>query len=397
MTRLRIGFVVPRYGEQVLGGAETLARVLAERLAAAGLADPLVLTTCAQDHITWENKLPPGETSINGVPVIRFPVGWQGSDLTRYHALHLRLIRGELLPPTEQYEWVDQSPHSPQLYAYIERFGRNFDFLFFIPYLFGTTLYGSAIYPERSILWPCLHNESYAYLQPMRDMYHACLGVMFNSYPEMRLAHRLYGKHPGSQIVGFGFSPLDADGARFQEQSNLRAPFILYSGRLEGAKNVPLLVRCFLEYKQHHRTPLKLALMGQGPETIPQRSDIVRLGFMQGQEKLNTYAGATVLCQPSVNESFSIVMMEAWLSGVPVLVHADCEVTRYHVTRCNGGLYFRDYNDFEGVMDLLLSDEQLRRRLGANGKQYVQTQYNWDAVLRRFEESIAKWNAAKSE
>lgn len=395
MKRWRIGLVVPRYGEDILGGAETLARGLAEQLVGVETAYIEVITTCARDHLTWQNELPSGETVVNGVKIKRFPIAHQCRNAARYDALHLRLIQGEIISPNEQYEWVDHSAHSPELYAYIERWGETFDFLIFVPYLFGITYYGAAIFPDRSILWPCLHDEVYAYLDPTRALYNASLGVMFNTYPEAQLAHRLYGPHRGGQVVGFGLPTLEGDRHRFQEQSGVHAPSILYSGRIESAKNVPLLVQNFMEYKRRRKNSLKLVLMGRGPEPIPKHPDIISLGFKQGQAKMDVYAGATLLCQPSVNESFSIVMMESWLCGVPVLVHADCAVARNHVIRSNGGLYFRDYDEFEAVLDLMLADESLRRRLGENGLRYVRTEYNWPAVLQRFESALESWDALR--
>ncbi|MBI4787805.1 MAG: glycosyltransferase [Chloroflexi bacterium] len=319
--------------------------------------------------------------------------------MARYDALHLRLIQQKRLSTDEQYEWVDQSAHSPELYAYIETQGRTFDFLIFGPYLFGTTYYGSAIYPDRSILWPHLHDEIYAYLNPTRTMYHGCLGVMFNTYPESRLAQRLYGAHPGAYVVGelvdFGLSA-QADPGRFREQAAIRPPFVLYAGRLEGGKNVPLLTRYFQEYKRRRGGPLKLVLMGSGPEAIPAHPDIVNLGFVPEETKWDAYAAATLVCQPSVNESFSITVMEAWLSGVPVLVHADCEVTRYHVTQSGGGLYFRDYEDFQSVVDLLLADESLRRCLGMNGNRYVHAHYGGEVVMQNLEAACQQWAALRT-
>ncbi|MCL4832617.1 MAG: glycosyltransferase family 4 protein [Caldilineaceae bacterium] len=392
MQRRRIGLVVPRYGEDVLGGAEALARGLAEQIVAAGLADVQVLTTCARNHHTWENEIAPGVSTVRGVSVQRFPVAHSLRDKERYEALHLRLIRREQISENEQFEWIDQSAHCPTLYAYLEDHGRSFDYLIFIPYLFGITYYGSAIYPERSILWPCLHDEIYAYICPTRDMYRTCLGAMFNTYPEMRLAQRLHGRHPGAQIVGFGMEPFSTDGERFRQQHGITDPFILYSGRLEGAKNVPLLIHHFLQYKAGRNSSFKLVLMGQGPENIPDHPDIIPIGFRIGQEKLDAYAAAAALCQPSVNESFSIVIMESWLAGAPVLVHRDCEVTHYHVLRSNGGLAFRTDQDFTAALDLLLGDSGIRRRLGGNGCAYVQGEYGWSQVLERFESAMYLWD-----
>ncbi len=387
-----IAFVVPRYGEEVLGGAEALARSLAEQLTVSRLAHVHVLTTCVRDHSTWRNELPPGRSVLNGVSVRRFPVDHVHRDVRRYDVLYDRLIRGENLSSDEQYEWVHHGAHSPELYAFLEAQGQSYDYLIFVPYLFGTTYYGSAILPRRSILWPCLHDEVYAALIPTRRMYHACIGVMFNTYPESRLAWRLFGHHPGSRIVGCGFSTLQADGERFRQRSGLRAPFVLYSGRFESDKNLPLLIRCFVQYKHRRGGPLRLVLMGHGPEPIPAHRDIVVLGFKQGQEKLDVYAAAALLCQPSINESLSIVIMESWLTGVPVLVHGDCEVTRHHVVQSNGGLYFRDYEEFESVLDLLSNDEPLRRRLAENGRTYVETHYNWSVVFGKFEAALESWD-----
>jgi hypothetical protein len=179
----RIAFVVPRYGEDVLGGAETLARGMAEQLIRTNLADVQVLSTCARNHLTWKNELPRGESLVNGVPVRRFPIAHDVRNLKRYEALHLRLIQKELIPLEEQYEWIDQGAHSPEMYAYLERHCNKFDFLIFVPYLFGSTYYGTTIDPARSILWPCLHDEIYAYLNPTREMFRACLGILFNTYP----------------------------------------------------------------------------------------------------------------------------------------------------------------------------------------------------------------------
>jgi len=70
----RIAFIAPRYGSSVVGGAETLCRLLAENLTANGTPVD-VLTTCAVDHFTWADALPPGESVEGGIRVRRFPVG----------------------------------------------------------------------------------------------------------------------------------------------------------------------------------------------------------------------------------------------------------------------------------------------------------------------------------
>ena len=62
MSRPAVAFVVQRYGADVTGGSEALARALAERLVPSH--DVTVFTTCARDYVTWRNELPAGEEGL---------------------------------------------------------------------------------------------------------------------------------------------------------------------------------------------------------------------------------------------------------------------------------------------------------------------------------------------
>src|SRR6516165_7457506 len=70
--RGRLAVVVPRYGPDVVGGAESVVRELAEGLAERGHAVD-VLTSFARDHTTWHNEYPEGAEVVDGVTVRRFP------------------------------------------------------------------------------------------------------------------------------------------------------------------------------------------------------------------------------------------------------------------------------------------------------------------------------------
>ena len=69
---MKIAFVTPRYGTNVIGGAEAAARALAEHLVADLGHDVEVFTTCALEYTTWANELEPGTELVNGVSVHRF-------------------------------------------------------------------------------------------------------------------------------------------------------------------------------------------------------------------------------------------------------------------------------------------------------------------------------------
>lgn len=223
-------------------------------------------------------------------------------------------------------------------------------------------------------------------------MMESCRGLMFTSEPEMALAQgKLSIRNPGAYVVGFGLDDYELSPERFRERFDLDVPFILYSGRIDSMKNVLELFSFFTKYKQQRPGPLKLVLMGKGSLSVPSHADIIPIGFQTGRDKLDAYAAATVLCQPSLLESFSIVIMESWLARVPVLVHGDCDVTRYHILRSDGGLYYTSFEEFAGALDWMMDHPAQRAQMGKLGRAYVRSEYNWETVLDRFQSALDLW------
>jgi glycosyltransferase involved in cell wall biosynthesis len=117
-------------------------------------------------------------------------------------------------------------------------------------------------------------------------------------------------------------------------------------------------------------------------------ADIADLGFVTEQEKLDAYAAAEIFCQPSLNESFSYVIMEAWLCGTPCLVHEKCEVTRDHAVSSGGGLYFNTPADFSRSLGLMLNDSDLKQRMSTAGREYVLDNFAWKHIVTKFKEKV---------
>jgi glycosyltransferase involved in cell wall biosynthesis len=391
---MNVAFVVPRYGDGIVGGAETLVQGLAQHLA--GTGTPVeVLSTCARDHLTWKNVEPAGATVEHGVTVRRFPV--KPRDQRRFDWLQKRILMGGRLRVEEERAWAEQSVSSPELIAHLAGHRAGYDLVCFAPYLFGTTLSGVAQVPERAVLMPCLHDEPFAHLGVVRSMFAACRGFIFNSAPEAALAARLYGigNRPAG-VVGLGFDPPPpTDPDAFRRRHRLDGPLLVYLGRKETGKNVHLLIEYARRYRETHRPDVTLVLVGEGPVTAPRGTAGIRdLGYLEPADKAAAYAAATVVCQPSLNESFSIVLMEAWLAGTPVLVHARCPVTSHHVRASGGGLAFDGFYEFAESVTRLVEDAALRRKLGAQGRTYVESEYAWPAVTARLASTLARLGAA---
>lgn len=387
---MKVAFVIPWYGD-IPGGAEIACKKIAENLKRNGV-DVEVLTTCAKEFLSdWSNNFySEGAYVINGITVRRFNLRPRNAE--KFDIINYKLMHNKNVSHREELQFIDEMINSDNLCKYIADNESEYDYFIFIPYMFGTTYFGYKSYPEKSILIPCLHNEGYAYMKIYQEMFRSVKGIIFLSKPEQNLATKIFDVCNIKQVVvGVG---IDANNKykpeRFKEKYGIDDEFILYAGRREPGKNVPLLINYFTEYKQNRDNGLKLVLIGSGEVDIPikYKTDILDLGFVPLQDKYDAYSAAIVLCQPSVNESFSIVIMESWLCGRPVLVHSDCEVTKDHCITSNGGLYFKNYDEFQECVNFFVNNDATSKKLGENGKRYVESNYSWNSITNKYKDFL---------
>lgn len=390
----KIGFVIPWYGEDIPGGAEMELREVATHLQRAGM-DVEILTTCVREFSAdWnENYYSAGTAVVEDIAVRRFPV--RRRDTAAFDRVNRRLMEGQHLSLQEEKTFVEEMVNSPQLYEYLKDASDDYALYVFIPYMFGTTYYGMQACPEKSVLIPCFHDEAYLYLRLFRQAYIQARGIIYNAMPEMELANKVYDFTTTEQIcMGIGMDTnICANADAFRKAYRIQKPFLLYAGRKDAGKNVHTLLRYFAEYKQRHGdNDLQLVLIGGGSIEIPAsvRDDVYDLGFVSRQDKYDAMAAAELLCQPSHNESFSLVIMESWLCGRPVLVHSQCAVTRDFARRANGGLYFRNYFEFEGCIQYILTHPEQARTMGQNGGAFVRENFDWDVIVEKYRAFFAK-------
>ncbi len=331
---MRLAFVTPRYGPEILGGAETQVRDYAERLAAGGHRIE-VLTTCAVDHHTWADALPAGESEVAGVRVHRHPV-----TRPRDHALAARqqpvLDAGLRLGAAGERAWVENTGMSEPLLEAVAATAPRVDALVFAPYLFATTVQGAAVRPDRSLIMPCLHDESYAHFAPIQATLRGAAGLIFNSEAERVLAGRLLGDPPSPprrrRAASRPPGPVDPAPASAAATA-IEGDALAYAGRRERGKNYHLV----LEYVTlcsralSRRGPVRLLAMGGGPLQAPAvgaPAGATTSASSSHAEMLDGLAASLASVQLSRMESFSRVLMEGWLAGTPAIVDAGCAVTR---------------------------------------------------------------------
>ncbi|HEX3460298.1 MAG TPA: glycosyltransferase family 4 protein [Acidimicrobiales bacterium] len=387
---MKLVFVTPRYGPEVIGGAETAARMLAERMTLRPDWEVEVLTSCALDHLTWENTEPAGTTSINGVTVRRFPT--VTPRLLEYFKLDGKL-RGS--PTTaslaESRRWVSlNGPMCPGLVDAVA--ASDADVIACYPYLFATTVDAIAVARVPTVLHPAAHDEPALYLKAFRQSFHDIDGVVYHTQAERQLMENVFAIGAKPQIVlGLGVNEPAGAGRRGGEILGIGdRPYLCYLGRVDEHKGCGMLADYFAQYKERHPGDLALAFVGPVSDKAPEHPDMVVTGTVSEADKWDILADAQVMVSPSAYESFSLVLLEAWTLDVPVLVNAGCAATMEHCLRSGGGLYFGSYRTFEATVEKLVHDGELRARLGKAGRQYTERYYRWPSIIDRYSDFLGE-------
>ncbi|MDE6426012.1 MAG: glycosyltransferase [Ruminococcus sp.] len=378
----KIGFVTAWYGDDISGGAENMLRDLTAELYKKNI--PLeILTTCVKDFNSDWNKNYYKEGiyfNKNNIPVRRFAV--RKRDTRAFDNVNFKLMNNISVSYDEEKIFLREMINSNSLYRYMRENSDNYSLFVFIPYMFGTTYWGAKLFPEKSIIIPCLHDESYAYMKHFKKIFPEVAGMIFNSLPEKIFAEKIYNLQKTKTLVaGIGMDiNIKANPENFRKKYKINQPFILYSGRKDTGKNINTLIKYFSEYIKENN--LKLILTGGGK--IITGKNIIDLGYVSEQDKYNAMNACEFLCQPSFNESFSLVIMENWLCRRPVLVHENCNVTRNFVTQANGGLYFGNYPEFKACTDYLLKNKKIAEIMGLNGYEYVKNNFGRETVTGKY-------------
>ena len=387
--RLRVAFVVPRYGAEIGGGAEGLCRQVAERLVEE--AEVAVLTTCARDYERWANHYPAGRSELCGVPVERFPVTVE-RDPELFAAFSARTIA---LPGRhgvlDELQWLMlQGPCSPELVDAVRDRRERFDLFVFWIYLYFPTYFGLPAVGDKALFVPLAHDEPPFHLDLFRPLYRLPRRIAYMTGAEKALVEWKFGPSiaPGA-VIGAGAEPPGAgEAARFRRRHGVADPFVLYVGRVNPSKGCRELVELFGTYKALRPSRLKLVLAGNVEMALPRRPDVVTLGYVDDQTKADALAACELTVSASAYESFSLSLLESWLAERTALVNRAAEPMRAHVEASGGGLWFEDAATFCAGLDRLLGDAELRRRLAAAGQRYAQERYSWDAVYAGWKRAI---------
>ena len=389
---MKLGIATIRYGDQVVGGAESAIRGLAEAAVTHLGWTVDVFTTCALEATTWENDLPEGSSKLNGVTVNRFRSTTHRDPRYLQYSETIRLFPRSV-PERDARAYVTfAGPQCPDMIDAAT--DSDCDVVAFTPYLFWPSVYGIPRLGRRAIFHPAAHDEGELDLVNVGEAFTSCGGFAYYTRAERDLVldHYHVGSIPNS-VVGIGIDgPQNSDAI---QPFDAAAPYVCYLGRVERLKGAVTLVDCFIEHKNRNPGPLKLVVAGPPSAEVSRHPDVISLGSVDEATKWSVLKGARFLINPSAFESFSLVLFEAWLMGTPVVVNGRCPATVEHVEASNGGGVFHDYADLEAWFLAAQRGDEALAQLGANGRTYASSGFSWPAVAERYDRLcnavLARW------
>lgn len=380
---MKLACVIHRFGADIAGGSESHCRGVAERLAANH--DVTILTTCAKDHISWQNEYAAGPSEVGPLRVRRFPVVRTRS-LHRFAEISEAVFSGDATEAEQEHWFRENGPEAPELVEFLERHGADYDWVLFWAFRYYPTFFGLPLVADRAVLVPTAEEDPLIRASILGRFFTRPAGFVFLTPEEETLvALHCPGPLAPSCVIGSGLEPVRTSQAPPINGLPAAKPFVLYLGRIDPNKGCEPLLRHFLKYQEHGHSAVSLVMAGPANMPIPDHPSIKRLGFVDESVRETLLSHASVLVVPSPYESLSLVLLEGWNHAVPALVNGRCGVLRGQALRANGGLYYQNFDEFARCLDYLLGRPDVAGQLGQQGLEYVNREYRWPQVLQKLE------------
>jgi len=289
--------------------------------------------------------------------------------------------------------WLEsEGPSSPALVDYVEKTAKDVDFVILFSYRYYHSWHLARRVPEKAVLVPTAERDATIGLSIFGPVFRGVRALMYNSPEERAMIQAASGNAsvPGV-VVGVGSDvPERPDPERFRRKFKMRRPFAIYIGRIDENKGCGELFSHFQRYAHAFPRGMDLVLVGSAIMSVPKHPRIHHLGFVDDRDKFDALAASDLLIMPSYFESLSMVALEAWGLGRPVLANGRCDVLKGQCIRSNAGLYYENYEEFVEALYSLESNGPLNARLGRNGKEFFRRHYAWPVIEQKYLEMFAQ-------
>jgi glycosyltransferase involved in cell wall biosynthesis len=164
---------------------------------------------------------------------------------------------------------------------------------------------------------------------------------------------------------------------------------VLFLGRINPKKGLHLLLTAWAGMAK----PQDLHLVIAGPDSEDTRASLERMidefelrrsvtftGMLAGERKASALASAGLFVLPSYSEGFSVAVLEALATGIPVVVTTSCHIPEVAIHHC-GWVVKPDAGALQETLREFLSLSGAEaREMGRNGRELVQRRFHSSVV-----------------
>jgi glycosyltransferase involved in cell wall biosynthesis len=241
---------------------------------------------------------------------------------------------------------------------------------------------------------PAAHDERPFRLHAVDTVFAATNAIWYHTEEERELAqtvHPVASRRPNAVgTIGVDINPTDDDDS---PPTDLPERYVYFGGRATAGKGMELLQQAMSEVR---RRDASVQLVVSGGTLAPATSHddgVVGAGLVADAERRRLMRGALAVVVPGALESLSMLALEAWAQGRPVLLNGRSKVLAGQAQRSGGAVLFDSAQTLaSGILDLV-DHPQKANALGTAGRDWVQRTYQWDAVVHRLSDLIERASA----
>ena len=186
---------------------------------------------------------------------------------------------------------------------------------------------------------------------------------------------------------------VDTSAARHDHAIGADDPMVLFAGRMTWQKGPDLLIEAIPGVLQDHpRTKFVFAGDGDMRAGLEHRAAALGiasamrfLGHRNGHELVSLFKSADLVCVPSRNEPFGIVILEAWSAHKPVVTTRNGGPGEFVAHDDTGFTVSDDHSSIGWGVGAVLADETMRQRMGRNGRRQAESRFSWNTVAAETE------------
>jgi glycosyltransferase involved in cell wall biosynthesis len=196
---------------------------------------------------------------------------------------------------------------------------------------------------------------------------------------------------PGGGVEPAEYVPRAAHLQQFRRFRDTPRPYFLVLGRKTGSKGYRTIIQAHQQMLRAGDLDVDLVLIGPDDDQQPITAEkVFYYGRLCRELVLGALAGCTALISMSTSESFGIVLIEAWMSGRPVIANGRCLSFTELVDDGADGVLVGNLGELVDAMSMMMAQPKQAAMMGAAGQRKAMARYTWSAVAQRLHQIITE-------